>query len=100
MSQQLLVEISENSYAALHRHAAEQGLSPEAVIADWVEQRFSGNGAGGPANDSTEGTTAPAKRGNMRRWFGSIDLGRPIGTDNEQIDADLAKEYGSTHEDE
>ena len=30
---------------------------------------------------------------------GAVDLGRPTGADNENIDADLAREYGSSHED-
>ena len=32
------------------------------------------------------------------RWIGSVSLGRPTGADNESIDADLAREYASTHE--
>ena len=31
--------------------------------------------------------------------FGSANLGYATGIDNEQIDADLAREYASTHED-
>lgn len=36
----------------------------------------------------------------IREMFGSVSLGHPTGSDNESIDADLAREYGSTHEDE
>lgn len=36
----------------------------------------------------------------IEKFFGSIDLGYPTGLDNEEIDADLAREYGSNHEDE
>jgi len=36
----------------------------------------------------------------IREMFGSISLGRPTGSDDESIDADLGYEYGSTHEDE
>ena len=32
--------------------------------------------------------------------FGSVSLGHPTGADNENIDADLAREYASRHEDE
>lgn len=32
--------------------------------------------------------------------FGSVSLGYPTGTDNESIDADLAREYANTHEHE
>ena len=35
----------------------------------------------------------------FERHFGAVDLGYPTGIDNEQIDADLAREYAATHED-
>ena len=38
--------------------------------------------------------------GALRELFGSVDLGQPIGIDNESIDADLAREYANNHEDE
>lgn len=38
--------------------------------------------------------------GGIREMFGSVSLGHPTGSDNEQIDADLAREYSATHEDE
>lgn len=34
------------------------------------------------------------------RWIGSVNSGKPHSADNEQIDADLAHEYGATHDDE
>jgi hypothetical protein len=37
---------------------------------------------------------------NLSDLFSSVSLGYPTGIDNEKIDADLAHEYGSTHEDE
>jgi hypothetical protein len=46
------------------------------------------------ANGETKST------GGIRELFGSVSLGHPTGSDNESIDADLAREYGSTHEDE
>jgi len=46
----------------------------------------------------TNGQTKSA--GGIRELFGSVSLGQPTGSDNESIDADLAREYGSTHEDE
>jgi hypothetical protein len=36
----------------------------------------------------------------LRRHIGAANLGYPTGADNESIDADLAREYGSTHEEE
>ncbi len=37
-------------------------------------------------------------QGGLSELFGSVDLGHPTGADNETIDADLAREYASTHE--
>ena len=37
---------------------------------------------------------------NFARWMGSVSSGNPRSADNEQIDADLAKEYGATHDGE
>ncbi|MFN2393836.1 MAG: hypothetical protein ABR566_17980 [Pyrinomonadaceae bacterium] len=34
------------------------------------------------------------------RHFGAISSGNPRSADNEQIDADLAREYGATHDNE
>ena len=31
------------------------------------------------------------------RWIGAVNSGNPNSADNEQIDADLAREYGATH---
>lgn len=31
------------------------------------------------------------------KLFGSIDMGKPLGTNNEEIDRDLAREYGDPH---
>ncbi len=40
------------------------------------------------------------RRGDIRRFFGAISVDNPRGLDNELIDADLAEEYGNTHENE
>ncbi len=42
----------------------------------------------------------PNSIGGLRELFGSVSLGHPTGADNESIDADLAREYASRHEDE
>ncbi len=44
--------------------------------------------------------TAQQAEDRFARWIGSVSLGYPTGADNESIDADLAREYASTHEDE
>lgn len=42
----------------------------------------------------------PRKKSSIRELFGKGRSGDPSGSDNEKIDADLAREYASTHEDE
>jgi predicted DNA-binding antitoxin AbrB/MazE fold protein len=49
----------------------------------------------GPAASSQR--TADLAR--LMAHAGAVDLGRPTGTDNESIDADLAREYSSSHND-
>lgn len=39
------------------------------------------------------------RAGSLRDMFGSVSLGHTTGANNEKIDEDLAREYGSTHED-
>ena len=39
-------------------------------------------------------------KGSVRELFGSVSLGYATGGDNESIDADLAKAYLDTHEDQ
>ena len=34
----------------------------------------------------------------LQQHCGAVSLGHPTGAENESIDADLAREYGSTHE--
>ncbi len=40
------------------------------------------------------------KSGGLKELFGSVSLGHATGADNESIDADLGREYASTHDDE
>jgi predicted DNA-binding antitoxin AbrB/MazE fold protein len=46
--------------------------------------------------DSSDGPQR--SRGTLRELFGSVDLGHSTSADNDSIDADLAREYASTHE--
>ena len=86
MSKQLVLELPEDVYERLQRVAKVAGQSPE----DWAKKRLK--------LDKLSESEKEAKRGKVRRHFGAVDLGYPTGTDNEKIDADLAKEYADTHE--
>ena len=90
MSQTLVVQLSEEAYAAL-REAESAGTSPADMAAALVERQV----AGGSFRSAAE---SQAARERFERHFGEIDLGRPTGADNEAIDADLAREFADTHE--
>ncbi len=49
------------------------------------------------AKEADAASVAQAEK-RFARWIGSVSLGHPSGSDNESIDADLAREYASTHE--
>jgi len=77
--------------------------APEQLEAAGQSQLTIGEGEtslNGTGYHGITGLEGRAGRGDIRRFFGAISLGHPRGLDNEQIDADLAKEYGDTHENE
>ena len=96
MSQQLTIQLSDGVFAQLQQHATSQSKSPAEIATAALELLYPC-----PTNGDEAGTHPSAKqaaRGLARRHFGTFDLSYPVGTDNEQIDADLAREYGSKHE--
>jgi len=86
MSKQLVLELPEDVYEQLQKVAQSVGQSLE----DWAKKRLE--------LDKLSESEKEAKRGKVRLHFGAVDLGYPTGASNEKIDADLAKEYTSPHE--
>src|SRR3954452_16704544 len=100
MSQSLLLELSDEVYAALRCQAEAVGTSPEHFAAASLERQLglaSGLRGVGPPRTEAE---KQAARERFERHFGALDLGSPTGADNESIDADLAKEYADAHEED
>jgi hypothetical protein len=97
MSQELTIQLSDQAYAALERQATVAGTSAAAVASSTLEERFN-NGPPPTTNSQAARSGRPARV--LPSWIGSIDVPDPKGLDNEQIDADLAEEYGSRHEDD
>lgn len=87
MTHTLTVTLSEPVYAALKRAADAAAKEPAVLLADTAAASF-------PPLDAFP----PPGGGDIRRFFGTIRGSSPPGLDNEQIDAVLAAEYGSTHE--
>jgi hypothetical protein len=95
MSQILTVEVDDQVYQAICKQAEAAGTSPAQLAGSALAKQFNGK----PKRvDTRTDAEKQAARERFERHFGSVDLGHPIGTDNEAIDADLAREYGSTHE--
>ena len=92
MSQTLVLELSDEAYTALRRRAEAAGTSPAHIATVSLERQF-----GLAASLRTE-PEKQAARERFERHFGEVNLGHPTGVDNEGIDADLAREYSSTHD--
>lgn len=80
VSHTVTVELNPDAFARLEREAAAVGLSPAEFARRAVEDRLPR-----PPDES--------KRGSLRKLFGTFNSGNPKSADNEQIDADLAREY-------
>jgi predicted DNA-binding antitoxin AbrB/MazE fold protein len=51
---------------------------------------------------SAGAASSPKRTADLARLLvhaGAVDLGKPTGAENASIDADLAREYGSSHKD-
>jgi hypothetical protein len=97
MSHKLTIEMSDWAYEALVREASARGTTRPVVAASTLEQRIAeGNGA-----HRTDMTEAEIEESRLRfeRHFGEVNVPDPKGCDNEQIDADLAREYANDYED-
>ena len=95
MSQTLTLELNDKFFAAIHQQAASIGIPPESLAIRLLEQQFS-------QFFKLSVTEAERERAKAKfeRHFGAINFGIPTDLDNESIDADLAKEYANTHEDD
>ena len=95
MSQILTLEISEQVFAAIQKQAAKAGVAPEHLAALLIEQQFTPTSEL-PADEANRETA----RTRFERHFGTLNFDNTTSFDNESIDADLAKEYANTYEDE
>ena len=99
MSQTLTLELSDEVYNAIRHHAEVAGTSPAQFAATSLEREFGiALGAQAVSAQRTE-AEKQAAREQFERLCGAVNLGYPTGTDNESIDADLAREYADSHED-
>ena len=94
MTQTLTLELNDQFFAALHQQAQSIGIPPENLVVKLLEQNFAQMFRLLPTDVEKE-----RRISKFERHFGEIDLGTAINLGNESIDADLAREYASNHED-
>lgn len=87
MSQQLILEISDEVYADLQRQSSAMGIS----LTEWVLMLLSRENSIVSSNISPD--RQAQARSKFRSHAGAVSLGYPTDIDNEQIDTDLAKAY-------
>lgn len=89
MSHNITITLPDEVYQPLIAAAERQGRTPEELAAE----HLAGLVAPRPS-------PAPGERdkADITRFFGAVSLGDATGADNDRIDADLAREYGATHE--
>ncbi len=90
----ITIEVPDEVYQACEELARQQGRPVEALVLEFVlEHRFK------PQPQLTEAERREARK-RLLCHAGAVSLGYPTGIDNESIDADLAREYLSPHEEE
>lgn len=90
MSHPLTIELSDVAYQALQLQAHASAQTAAALAAAALEQRF-----GSPAGRQQQmsDTEKQMARERFEGHFGAVNLGYATGTENEAIDADLARSY-------
>ncbi len=91
-------QILERDYEFLLQLAPYPNLTFEQFTDLWVEQCIAGMPQ--PRMPEEQRAAREADKEFIRRFAGALNSGNPRSGDNEQIDADLAREYESTHENE
>lgn len=95
MSHILTVELDDQVFESIRKRADAAGTTPAQVVASTLQQQFNGLPRRVDTRTDEEKRVANER---FRGLFGSVDLGHPTGLDNQQIDADLAREYSDNHE--
>jgi hypothetical protein len=85
MPHHITIELPDNVYAELSSIALKRGKSPEETAVEELKRVM-------PVEKV--GTDSEAMDG-LLRFAGAVNLGHPTGSDNEGIDGDLAREYGT-----
>lgn len=92
MGKTLTFELPDEVYEVLQAEAARTGASFQRLALRWLTHYSLPEPR--PVSEAERALAWAA----IERHAGSVSSGDPNSADNERIDADLAREYGSTHE--
>ncbi len=95
VEQPLREQFTPDLWEIFEKVAAKQGRTAEELAVEWIVKYRRPR----PRPQLTE-EELQAARERFRQHMGAVNSGDPHSADNERIDADLAREYGSTHEEE
>jgi hypothetical protein len=90
----LTFQVSDEVYEACQQIATQYGRTEEEVVLEWLAKRAKKKR---PKLTEEESRAAWER---LLRHAGAVSSGDPRSADNDRIDADLAREYGSSHEEE
>ena len=118
MEHKLTITLPDAIYQPLIEAALKEGCTPEEFVVEQVAQavpvratngepreksditQFFGVGHAHEARHQLSAEERAQAKARLRRHAGAVSSGDLHSADNERIDADLAREYGDTHEDE
>ncbi len=87
MSKTITLEIPDEVFSSFQKQAESKGETAEKFVLEIVLKNVPRTKNGNSQNEQKA-------EQQMARWIGAVNSGNPRSADNEQIDADLAKEYG------
>ncbi|MCS6829314.1 MAG: hypothetical protein NZ749_01605 [bacterium] len=87
----IVVEVPDELWEILEPLARKQGIPVERYILDMMLKV-------NPPRPQLSEEERQKAREKLLRFAGAVASGDPRSADNERIDADLAREYGSSHE--
>jgi hypothetical protein len=87
MAANLAIVLTEQTFTVLSHEASVAGKTPAELAAAVVERTY--------GRRHCESVEAANARSQFEQFFGSVDIGQPVGVANDAIDADLSREYAS-----
>ncbi|MCZ7648774.1 MAG: hypothetical protein M5U26_26535 [Planctomycetota bacterium] len=93
MGKTVTIEVPDEIYEVLERKAREEGRPMQDVVVEWMANHL-------PRKRVSSPEVAERQKRELREYFGAWKGPIDGGSENDSIDRDLAREYGSSHEED